>query len=81
LTAIANLVGNPITNHANCSPTWVDKFGNNLKKVTGVKNEGTRELHDTLVNTMPSTLGAAKIPHKSGVDGRPSSCANVFLIS
>jgi hypothetical protein len=78
VTAIANLVGNPITNHANCSPTWVDKFGNNLKKVTGVKNDGTRELHDTLVDTMSSTLGAAKIPHKGGVNGRPSSCANVF---
>ena len=49
VTAIANLVGNLITNHANCSSTWVDRFGNNLKKVTGVKNDGTRELHDSLV--------------------------------
>jgi hypothetical protein len=46
--------------------TWVGKFGNNLKKVTGVKNDGTRELHDTLVDTISLTLGAraAKIPHK-----------------
>jgi hypothetical protein len=39
--AIANLVGNPITNHANCPTTWVGKLGNSLKKVTGVKNDGT----------------------------------------
>ena len=79
VTATANLVGNPIINHANCSSTWVGKFGSNIKKVAGVKNERTRELHDTLVCTMPSALGAAKIPHKhkGGVSGRLSSCADV----
>jgi len=74
VTATANLIGNLITDHANCSSTWVD---NNLKKVTGVKFDGTRELHDTLVDTMPSALEAAKIPHRGGVNGRPSFCADV----
>jgi hypothetical protein len=46
--------------------------------VTGVKNDGARELHGTLVDTMSSTLGAAKIPHKGRVNGRPSSCADAF---
>jgi hypothetical protein len=55
----------------------VGKFGSNLKKVTGVKNDGTRELHGTLVDTMSSALGAAKIPHKGRVNGKPSSCADV----
>jgi hypothetical protein len=60
VTATANLIGNFITNHANCPSIWVGKFG----KVTGVKNDGMRKLHNTLVGTMPSTLGAAKIPHR-----------------
>ena len=46
--------------------------------MTGVKNDGTRELHDTLVDTMSSTLGAANIPHKGGVNGKPLPCAGVF---
>jgi hypothetical protein len=78
VSATAHLVGNPITNHANCSPSWVDKFGNSLKKVTGVRDDGTRKLHDTLVDTMSATLGTARIPHKGGVNGKPSSCANVI---
>jgi hypothetical protein len=47
VTATANLVGNPITQYADCSSIWVGKCSNNLKKVTGVKNDGARELHDT----------------------------------
>ena len=54
------------------------KFGNNLKKVTGVKYDRMRELHDTLVGTMSSALGATKFPHKGGVNGRPSSCEGAF---
>ena len=76
--AIANLVGRSITNHANCSPTWVDPYGNNLKKVIGVKNDGVRALHDTIVDTMSTTLELAKIQHKGGVRGNPSSCSDVF---
>jgi hypothetical protein len=56
----------------------VDKFGSNLKQVTGAKSDGARELHDTPAETMSSALGAAKILHKGGVNGRPSFCADVF---
>jgi hypothetical protein len=57
----------------------MDMSGCNIKKVNGVKNDGAQELHDTLAGTMPSALGAAKVPHKSGVNGRPSTCADVVF--
>jgi hypothetical protein len=58
-------------------PGWTSPAVN-FKKVTGVKNDGTRELHHTLADTMSSALGAAQIPHKGLVNGRPSSCADAF---
>ena len=51
----------------------------NIKKVNGLKIDGAQELHDTLVGTMPSALGVAKVPHKGRVNGGPSTCADVVF--
>ena len=78
VTALAPLVGNPITNNANSPPARVDRYGNNLKKVTGVKHDGVRALHDSLVDVMSTTLERARISHKGGVRGHPNSCSDIF---
>jgi hypothetical protein len=46
--------------------------------VTGVKNDGTRELHGTLAGTILLALEATKIPHKGGVNERLSPCADAI---
>ena len=38
-----------------------------LRTVTGVKYDGTRQLHDLLVNLLPKWLRRAKITHMGGV--------------
>ena len=67
MTALAPIVGNPITNHANCPPLGEDQSGNHLKNVAGLNHDGVRAPHDSLVDV---------ISHKGEVRGTPDSCVS-----
>lgn len=49
-----------------------------LKKAQGAKHDGTRQNHDSLVNTISRGLASAKIKHKGGRNGNPRTCKNIF---
>ena len=49
-----------------------------LKIMTGVKHDGTRELHHLLVNLLSKWLPRAKIPHMGGVGGSKRNCKGFF---
>ena len=49
-----------------------------LKTVTDVKYDGTRQLHDLLVNLLSKWLRRAKIPHMGGIGGVKSTYKGFF---
>jgi hypothetical protein len=44
----------------------------------GAKYDGTRHLHDTLVNEASRSMSHAKVPHMGGVDGSRRTCKGLF---
>ena len=46
--------------------------------MTGVKYDGTRQLHDLLVNLLSKWLRLTKIPHMGGVGGYKRTCKGIF---
>ena len=46
--------------------------------MTGVKYNGTRQLHDLLVNILSKWLRRAKIQHMGGVGGFKRTCKGLF---
>lgn len=61
-----SIVGETITNHANCGQLRVDKYGYNLKTITGSTGDQTRSFHDNIVASLSSSLTSAAIPHRGG---------------
>ena len=64
------------------SSTWpvptVDPSGHNLKKFQGAKQDGTRQNHDSFLDTLSRWLARAKIPHMGGKFGNPRTCKGLF---
>jgi hypothetical protein len=75
---LAAIIGLIITNHVNCPTLHVDKYGYNLKTVTGTTDDATRQLHNAFQNTVSKWLCRARIPHKGGAWGKPRSCKDIF---
>ena len=62
----ASILGNSIQNNARSVQVKVDKYGYNLKTVTGAKGNHTRILHDSVVNIIHEALTTAGICHRGG---------------
>ena len=77
-SCLAAIIGLIITNHVNCPTLHVDKYGYNLKTVTGTTDDATRQLHNAFQNTVSKWLCRARIPHKGGAWGKPRSCKDIF---
>ena len=73
------IAGRPITNHAKNTPLLVDVHGYFIKTATGVKYDGIRRLHDSIVNLLSRWLKRAHVPHKGGAWGKPRICKGTFL--
>ena len=76
-SALKSLIGNPIASTAQATYT-VDPNGYNLKKAQGLKNDGTRQNHDSFVNTLSSWLARARKSHMGGSNGKPRTCKGLF---
>jgi len=44
----------------------------------GLKNDGTRQNHDSFVNTLPSWLARARKSHLGGSNGKPRTCKGLY---
>ena len=55
----------------------MDKWGNTLQKVQGVKGDDTRTLHDAFVAAVAYSLRSAQIKFRGGGNGN-RSCAHIF---
>ena len=59
----------------------VDPSGYNLKKAQGLKNDGTRQNHDSFVNTLSSWLARARKSHMGGsANNRNPPCIALQLL-
>ena len=56
----------------------MDPIGYILKKLRGVKHDGTRQNHDAFLNTISKWLAKAKIPHMGGRFCNPRTCKGLF---
>ena len=56
----------------------MDPSGHNLKKLQGAKQDGTRQNHDSFLDTLSRWLARAKIPHMGGKCGNPRTCKGLF---
>ena len=77
-SALLALTGLPIDSSTRPAPT-VDPSGYNLKKLQGAKQDGTRQNHDSFLDTLSRWLARAKIPHMGGKCGNPRTCKGLFL--
>ena len=76
-SALLALTGLPIDSSTRPAPT-VDPSGYNLKKLQGAKQDGTRQNHDSFLDTLSRWLARAKIPHMGGKCGNPRTCKGLF---
>ena len=51
---------------------------NNPRKLQGVKQDDTRQNHDSYLDTLSRWLARAKNPHMGGKCGNPSTCRGLF---
>jgi len=80
LSILKPLAGCPIKSSARGPPPLVDPFGNNLKKLIGATGGGTLKNHNSFVDTLSFWLAKSKVPHRGGINGKPRSCKDIFLV-
>ena len=56
----------------------MDPIGYNLKKLQGAKQDGTRQNHDSFLDTLSRWQARAKIPHMGGKCGNLRTCKGLF---
>jgi len=60
------VLGQRILNNPKCTQLRVDRYGYNLKTITGATGDHIRTLHDNIVATISSSLSNAAISHRGG---------------
>jgi len=75
-SALKSLIDNPIASTAKTIYT-VDPSGYSQKNATQVNNGGTRQNHDSFVDTLSSWLARARKSHTGGNNGKPRTCKGI----
>ena len=70
-----SIIGKKINNHQNSIQLRVDRYGFNLKTITGATGDHTRTFHDNIVATISQSMDIASIPHRGGPY---RTCKNLF---
>ena len=78
-SALLALTGLPIDSSTRPAPT-VDPSGYNLKKLQGAKQDGTRQTHDSFLDTLSRWLAPVSFPTPQirGICGNPLTSKGLF---